>query len=141
MTFFLSVERKSRLDFCDVSVVTVRKGEMTFFLSVERKVPLGPFATYQISPIETMGKGGRCQELRRKLYTVTEVISAVNFRDKLFALIGWLITASWKFSGQKKSRIAGRVKEGRKGLPLPATGDEKGAFDVVYSNLRANLFK
>jgi hypothetical protein len=25
--------------------------------------------------------------------------------------------------------LTGRVKEGRKGLPLPATGDEKGAFD------------
>jgi hypothetical protein len=24
--------------------------------------------------------------------------------------------------------LTGRVKEGRKGLPLPATGDEKGAF-------------
>ncbi|UCF88014.1 MAG: hypothetical protein JSV70_06190 [bacterium] len=24
--------------------------------------------------------------------------------------------------------MADRVKEGRKGLPLPATGDEKGAF-------------
>ena len=30
---------------------------------------------------------------------------------------------------QKKSRLTGRVKEGRKGLPLPATGDEKGAFE------------
>jgi len=29
---------------------------------------------------------------------------------------------------EKKSRLTGRVKEGRKGLPLPATGDEKGAF-------------
>ena len=75
------------------------------------------------------------------MYTVSAVISAVNFSDKLFALIGWLITASWKSFGQKKSRIAGRVKEGRKGLPLPATGDAKGAFDIVYSNLRANLFK
>ena len=41
-------------------------------------------------------------------------------------------------SGQKKSRMTGRVKEGRKGLPLPATGDEKGAFASRYSNPRAN---
>jgi hypothetical protein len=29
--------------------------------------------------------------------------------------------------------LTGRVKEGRKGLPLPATGDEKGAFFVPLS--------
>jgi len=40
---------------------------------------------------------------------------------------------------KKKVPVAGRVKEGRKGLPLPATGDEKGAFVVSISNLRANF--
>jgi hypothetical protein len=38
----------------------------------------------------------------------------------------------------KKVPVAGRVKEGRKGLPLPATGDEKGAFAFTISNPRAN---
>jgi hypothetical protein len=42
-------------------------------------------------------------------------------------------------SGIKNARLAGRVKEGRKGLPLPATGDEKGAFTRLYSNPCANL--
>jgi hypothetical protein len=41
------------------------------------------------------------------------------------------------WTGIKKSRLAGRVKEGRKGLPLPATGDEKGAFVLTISNPRA----
>jgi hypothetical protein len=29
--------------------------------------------------------------------------------------------------------MTGRVKEGRKGLPLPATGDEKGAFIPILA--------
>jgi hypothetical protein len=40
----------------------------------------------------------------------------------------------------KKSRLAGRVKEGRKGLPLPATGDEKGAF-ALYVAMGVPTFK
>jgi len=35
----------------------------------------------------------------------------------------------------KMSRLTGRVKEGRKGLPLPASGDEKGAFDHFIATL------
>ena len=68
----------------------------------------------------------------------TEAETVYSFSGKLPALSGWLIAISWKFSGQKKSRIAGRVKEGRKGLPLPATGDEKGAFALLFCNPRAN---
>jgi hypothetical protein len=40
---------------------------------------------------------------------------------------------------EKKSRLTGRVKEGRKGLPLPVTGDEKGAFVPCNSNTYAKL--
>ncbi len=42
--------------------------------------------------------------------------------------------------GQKSTRFTDRVKEGRKGLPLPATGDEKGAF-ALYIAMGVPTFK
>ena len=132
----------------------MRKGKIPLFpfpvyLMGHRKSRQDFVRPYQKSQIETMGKGVGCQE--REHVCIQGLISKNQKSPIQFALLhasrgfrshlSWIFDfGSWIRFRQKKSRLTGRVKEGRKGLPLPATGDEKGAF-VLYIAMGVPTFK